>query len=148
MKSKSKVLLLFNSPYNKPRGYDYKDEFADEDNMYTENNVYKALTANGYEVSILGIHNNLDPLFEEIAENKPDVIFNLVEVFNDKSHLEKNVGALLEMLDIPYTGASSENLFICNNKGLTKKILMYHKIKVPRFHTFYRGRRVWLPKKT
>lgn len=147
MRKKMKVLLLFSSPYNKPRGYDYKEEFADPDNMYTENDVFRALKANGYEVSLLGLHNTVSPLFEEIKENRPDVIFNLVEVFDGKTHLEKNMAALLEMLEIPYTGATSDNIFICNNKGLNKKILSFHKIKIPRFYTFYRNHRVWLPKK-
>ena len=34
MKKKLKVLMLFYSPYQKPRGYDYRQEFADPDNMY------------------------------------------------------------------------------------------------------------------
>lgn len=147
MKKKLKVLLLFNSPYQNPRGYDYKEEFADPENMYTENDVCQALKANGHEVSILGLHDTLVPLFEEIKENRPDVIFNLVEVFQDKTHLEKNIAALLEMLGIPCTGATSDNMFICNNKGLSKKILAFHKVKVPRFYAFYRHRKVWLPKK-
>ncbi|MDP8212497.1 MAG: ATP-grasp domain-containing protein, partial [Candidatus Zapsychrus exili] len=147
MRKKLKVLMLFSSPYNKPRGYDYKEEFADSDNMYTENDVYDALKSNGYEISLLGICNTINPLFEEIKENRPDVIFNLAEVFNDRSYFEKNVAALLEMLEIPYTGATSENIFVCNNKGLTKKILSFHKIKIPNFYAFYRGRRLWLPKK-
>lgn len=142
-----KVLLLFNSPYSKPRGYDYKEEFADPENMYTENDVYKALKANGCDVSILGLYDSVEPLFEEIRENRPNVIFNLVEIFDNKTHYEKNIAALLEMLNIPYTGATSENIFISNNKGLTKKILTFHKIKVPRFYTFYRNHKVWLPKK-
>lgn len=147
MRKKLKVLLLFNSPYQKPRGYDYGPEFADPENMYTENDVCEALKANGYEVGILGLYNTVTPLFEEIAENKPDVIFNLVEVFDDKTHFDKNIAALLEMLGIPHTGASSDNMFLCNNKGLSKKILAFHKIKVPRFYVFHRRRRVWLPKK-
>lgn len=147
MRGKIKVLLLFSCPYNKPRGYDYREEFADPDNMYTENDVCQALKANGYEVNILGLHNTVLPLLEEIAENRPDVIFNLVEVFDDKTRLEKNVAALLEMLGIPYTGASPDDIFICNNKALNKQILSFHKIKVPRFYTFYRYHRVWLPKK-
>lgn len=147
MRKKIKILLLFSSPYNKPRGYEYKEEFSDPDNMYTENDVYQALKANGYQVSLLGLHNTILPLFEEIKENPPDVIFNLVEVFDGKSHLEKNMAALLEMIGIPYTGASSENIFVCNNKGLTKKLLGFHKIKIPRFYTFHRQRKVWLPKK-
>lgn len=147
MRKKLKVLLLLSSPYNNPRGYDYKDEFADPENMYTENDVCQAITANGHDISILGLHNTLTPLFEEITHNRPDVIFNLVEVFNDKSHLEKNMAALLEMIGIPYTGATPDNIFICNNKGLSKKILAFHRIKVPRFYTVHRGRKVWLPKK-
>jgi len=147
MRNGKKILMLFGSPYNKPRGYDYAEEFADPDNMYTENDVCQALKANGYQVSVLGLHNTVTPLFDEIKENKPDVIFNLVEVFDEKAHLEKNMTALLEMIDIPYTGATSDNIFICNNKGLCKKILSFHKIKIPRFYTFYRNRCVWLKKK-
>ncbi len=146
MNKKLKVLELFHTPYAMPRGYDYKEEFADPDNMYTERDVYDALVANGYEVRRLGLFNDIAPLLEEIKEFKPDVVFNLVEVYNDKSYLEKNIGALLELLDIPYTGASADALLICNNKALSKKILRFHRLKVARFHVFYRGQKIWRPK--
>jgi len=146
MKRKLKVLQLFNTPYATARGYDFKEEFADPDNMYTENDVYQALLANGYEVKRLGLYNDLVPLFEEVKEFQPDVIFNMVEVFADKTHFEKNIGAVLEMIGIPYTGASSECLFVCNDKALSKKILRFHRLRVARFYTFYRGHRVWRPK--
>jgi hypothetical protein len=74
------VLMLFHSAYAHPRGYDYKEEFADPDNMYTENNVHKALKALGYEVRLLGLYKDIRPLFDEIAEFRPDVIFNMAEV--------------------------------------------------------------------
>jgi len=147
MRKKLKVLLLFSSPYNHPRGYDYREEFADPENMYTENDVYQALKTLGHEVTLLGLNNVLTPLFDEVRENRPDVVFNLVEVFDNKSYLEKNMVALLEMMGIVYTGATSDNMFICNNKALNKQILSFHKIKTPRFYTFYRSHRVWLPKK-
>ena len=139
--------MLFSSPYNHPRGYDYKEEFADPDNMYTESDIHKALLANGYEVSLLGIHNDINPLFEEIKENRPDVIFNLVEVFNDNTHLEKNMAALLEMIGIPFTGASADSMTLCGNKGLNKKIFSFHRIKIPHFYVFHRGHKVWLHKR-
>jgi len=141
-----KVLLLFDSPYAKPRGYDYKEEF-DADEWETEWDVYDALLSNGYTVRLLGLYNDIIPLIEEIKEEKPDIVFNLAEVFNQQSHLEKNVVSVLEMLGVPYTGAAAATLFTCNDKGLTKKILTYHRIKVPHFHIFYRGHRVWLPKR-
>lgn len=147
MKKKLKVLVLFHSPYFKPRGYDFKEEFADPENMYTEKNVVQALKSLEHEVAVLGLYNDVSILIDEIKENRPDIVFNMVEVFNDQSHLEKNVAALLEMLDIPYTGASTGSLFVCNNKALCKKILVFHRIKVPRFYTFIRKRKIFLPAK-
>ena len=146
MKRKLKVLQLFNTPYPTPRGYEFKDEFADPDNMYTENDVYQALLANGYEVQLLGIYDDLSPLFAQIKECPPDVIFNMVELFAGKTHFEKNIAAVLDIIGIPYTGASCECLFVCNDKALSKKILRFHRLRVARFHTFYRGHRVWRPR--
>ena len=140
-----KVLLIFNTPYETPRGYDFKEEFSDPENMYTENDVFEALSANGYEVRLLGLFNSITPLLEEVKEFKPDVVFNMVEVFNGKAHLDKNIASLLETLGIPYTGASSDVLLICNNKALSKKILRFHRLRVPRFYTFYKGYRIWRP---
>ena len=146
MKKRLKVLQLFNTPYSTPRGYDFKEEFSDPDNMYTENDVYQALLANGYEVRCLGLFDDLAPLFVEMKEFQPDVIFNMVEIFANKTQFEKNIAAVLEMIGTPYTGASSESLFVCNDKALHKKILRFHRLRVARFHTFYRGHRIWLPK--
>jgi D-alanine-D-alanine ligase len=144
MKKKLKVLLLFDSPFESPYGYDFKEEFADPDDMYTENEVYLTLEWLRHHVRLLGICKDLKPLFREIETHPPDVVFNLVEVFNEQAHLDKNIPALLQLMGIPYTGASPETLFICNDKAMSKKILTYHKLKVPRFQTFYRGRSIRL----
>ena len=143
---KLKVLLLFDSPYFTPRGYDFKKEFKDLD-WGSESDIYNALIANGHQVSLLGLFNDINILLEEVRENKPDVIFNAAEVFDQKSYLDKNVAGVLEMLGIPYTGASATSLLICGNKALSKKILSFHKIKVPHFYTFYKGHKIWLPKR-
>lgn len=145
MKKKLKVLMLFYSPYQQARGYDYKEEFADPDNMYTERDVQQALLKNGHQVNLLGIYNDISPLFEEIKEDKPDVIFNMMEVYDDQTHLEKNMAALLEILGIPFTGSSSGVLYLCNNKAIHKKILDYHGVKVPQFLEFAKGSKVQLP---
>ncbi|MBU2101912.1 MAG: ATP-grasp domain-containing protein, partial [Candidatus Omnitrophica bacterium] len=138
------VLLLFDSPYAAARGYDFNKEFQDPD-WNTERDVYQALIENGHAVRLLGLYDEVNVLLEEVRENKPDVIFNLAEVFKKKTYFDKNIVALLEMLEVPFTGATLASLFLCGDKALTKKILTFHRIKVPNFHTFYRGRRVWLP---
>ena len=75
------------------------------------------------------------------------MVFNLTEVFDQKSHLDKNAAWVIEMLHIPYAGATPDSLLVCNNKALSKKIMSFHRIKVPNFYVFCRGRRIWLPKK-
>ncbi len=137
-----RVLLAFNTPYPTPRGYDFREEFADPDNMYTERDVFEALSANGYEVRRVGVYDDIAPLLQEIEDFRPDVVFNMVEVFRNRSSMDAHVGALLELLGVPYTGAGSGSLHLCNDKALSKKILRYHRLRVARFQTFLRGERV------
>ena len=110
MKQKLKVLQVFNTAYATPRGYDYKEEFADPENMYTENDVYNALLANKFEVRLLGIYNDIRPLLDEVKEFKPDVIFNMVEVFNNKTHFDKNIGALLDRYPNQLSGGQAQRV--------------------------------------
>lgn len=145
MKKKLRVLMAFDMPYAVPRPHDYTAEFADPEN-YVENDVYQALVENGYEVGRVGLFDDVLPLIEEVREFKPDVVFNLVELFNGVTQWDRNIVGLIELLDIPYTGANSAALHLCNDKGLCKKILRYHRVRVPRFHAFYRGHKVWLPR--
>jgi D-alanine-D-alanine ligase len=141
MEKKLKVLLVFDCPYPTERGYDFAKEFKEPD-WDTQLNVFEALGENGHEVSLLGVHDDINVLVEEIRQNKPDVVFNLMEGFRKKTKLERNAAWLLEMLNIPFTGANPTALLICNDKAISKKILSFHKIRVPNFHTFYKNRKV------
>jgi len=141
-----RVLQVFDMPYAVARGHDYAEEFADREHYDTEADVHRALLDNGYEVRLLGLYNDVRLLLDEVREFKPDVIFNLMETFHQVTHWDKNITALIEMLRVPYTGATSAALFLCNDKGLCRKILRFHRVRGPRFHTFYRGHRIWLPK--
>jgi D-alanine-D-alanine ligase len=62
-----------------------------------------------------------------------DVVFNLSERFRDQSALDYTVAAVLEMLGLPYTGASSEGLMLARDKALTKKVFAYQGIRIPHF---------------
>ena len=142
----TKVLMVFDLPYAVKPDHDYDVEFSDPDGAYTENDVYHALLESGYEVKRLSLYDDVRLLFDAVREFKPDVIFNLCETFHNVTQWEKNIAALIELLDVPYTGATSTSLFLCNDKGLCKKILRFHRVRVPRFHTYYRGHKVYLPK--
>lgn len=53
-------------------------------------------------------------------------------LFNERCN-EPNIPALLELLRVPYTGAGPDALLLCKDKELAKTILVYHRIRVPRF---------------
>lgn len=132
MSEKAKrVLIIFDLLLPLPE-HQYPDYFGEED-WRTQRDVKAALEKAGHCIKLLGIHNELAPFFESIKSFKPDLIFNLSEAFDSNRSFEPHVAALFELLKIPYTGAKAERLAICKDKGLTKKILTYHDIRVPKF---------------
>ena len=142
----TRVLMVFDLPYAVKPGYDYAEEFANPDGSYAENDAYQALRACGYDVHRLSLYDDIRPLLDAARDLEPDVIFNLCETFRNAPHFDKNVVAAIELLGIPCTGAGPGTLFLCTDKALCKKILRFHRVRVPRFHTFYKRHRVWLPK--
>ena len=101
--------------------------------------MVQALRSNGHSVSLFGLHDDVLPLIEFSRHLRPDLVFNLCESFNDCRELEPNLIAVFELLGIRYTGATSESLQLCKDKGMTKKILAYHKLAVPKFQSFQKG---------
>jgi len=68
----------------------------------------------------------------------PDMIFNLCEGFNGKASLEMHVAALLELMEVPFTGNSAKTLGIAQDKSITKRLLTSEGIPTPRW-TLYTG---------
>jgi len=93
----------------------------------------------GHEVRVLGIHDRIDPLVDEIRAHPPDIVFNLVEAFAEDREHEANVAGLLDMLGVPYTGCRPASLTICRHKAFTKRILAPHRIRVPGSVLLLRG---------
>ena len=60
----------------------------------------------------------------------------------------QNVVSYLELLRIPYTGCNPRGLMLARDKGLSKKLLAYHRIPVPEFAVYPdRPRAVRRPKR-
>ena len=51
------------------------------------------------------------------------------------------------MRGVPFTGCGSTGLTLCKHKGISKKILSYHRIHVPQFTVIPRGKRCARPKR-
>ncbi|GMU87247.1 MAG: hypothetical protein AMXMBFR48_24880 [Ignavibacteriales bacterium] len=91
------------------------------------------LCKQGYEAYSFNIHDSLDKLLDHLTTEKPDVVFNFVEVFGISSRYEMNIAGIYEMLGIHYTGAPVLTLANCQDKILTKKLLRSSGIQVPDF---------------
>src|SRR5438270_6517408 len=76
--------------------------------------------------------NNHATLFADLRARRPPFVLNLCdEGFNNDAFLEMHVPALLEMLDIPYSGAGPSCLGLCYNKSLVRGIAQAIDVPVP-----------------
>jgi D-alanine-D-alanine ligase len=100
-----------------------------------------------HEVRPLGVHDDLNAIRSAIDEFKPHVTFNLLEGFRDFHGFDQHVVSYLELIEQPYTGCNPRGMTLARDKAITKKILAYHRIRVPAFAVFPRKRPVTRPKK-
>jgi D-alanine-D-alanine ligase len=142
---KLRVLALMHEDLIPPEEVTIKGEALEGAPWKTEYDVMRTLQELGHEVRPLGIGSELGPLRTAIEEFKPEIAFNLVEGFADVSTFDQNVVAYLELLKLPYTGCNSRGLLLARDKAIAKKLLSYHRIPVPGFAIFPRGRRIRRP---
>ena len=102
-----------------------------------------ALAQNGHASRRVVVDDSVQPLIRELSTDAPDLVFNLAESFRGKSALESNVAALLNLLNLRYTGSSPAGLILAGDKTLTKKVLAFHGIQSAKFATVFRGQVDW-----
>jgi len=140
-KKKLRVMMLVHADLVPP------DDLVDEndprmDKYHTEHDVRKALLSLGHEVRMIAVEGDLAPIRSTINEWKPHIAFNLLEAFAGNAALDYYVVSYLDMLKMPYTGCNPRGLLLARDKALSKKLLSYHRIKVPRFRVFHWGRTI------
>ncbi len=113
----------------------------------TEYDVVANLTNAGHEVRPLGVSSDLTVVRDTIDSFKPHVWYNLLEEFHGVSLYDQHVVSYLELLRQPYTGCNPRGLTLSHDKALTRKVLGYHRIPVPKFTVFRVGRRIRRPAK-
>jgi D-alanine-D-alanine ligase len=144
MKKSLDILVLTDVSVD-PTNQDFEKEVKTEEIWQTEKDVLAALKSNGHTVRLVCIFNSIQPLIDAVNAQRPDLIFNLCEQFNDQPIYEKNIAACIELLGIPMTGTGPVGLTLCKNKGITQSLLAYHRIRVPQFAIFRRGDRIRRP---
>jgi D-alanine-D-alanine ligase len=100
--------------------------------------VARTLRRLGHRVSVLGVHGDVKRLIAGLSRRKPELVFNLMEMFGDNVFGDIPVTGLLELLGLPHTGSGPGELYLSQDKGLTKKLLAFEDILYPRYAVFSR----------
>jgi D-alanine-D-alanine ligase len=146
VKKKLKVLALFDAIAPTTIDQDLSAKLKTED-WKTEAHVLKALGTLDHTTEHLAIFDDLDLLRQKLESFAPDVLFNLVDQFKNNRGFDQNIVSLFEMQGVPFTGCGATGLVLCKHKGISKKILSYHRIHVPNFVVIPRGQRIARPKR-
>jgi D-alanine-D-alanine ligase len=131
-----RVGFTYNVKRVKPALDGSRDEEAEYDPPATIQAVREAIAAAGHEVIDLEATADLPAMIETA---RPDLVFNMAEGIKGRNR-ESQVPALLELLDIPYSGSDPAALSIALDKALAKKIVRQHNILTPNFFAMQTGK--------
>jgi D-alanine-D-alanine ligase len=95
-----------------------------------------ALRRNGHEPTIVHVHADVHRFLTELQEQQFDLVFNLLEQFGEGNLGLIEATGLFELLQVPYTGSGPGELYLQQDKALTKKLLAYENIQTPDFAVF------------
>ena len=73
---------------------------------------------------------------ETLRKKRPDMVLNLVGSVKGNEYLSSTIPGVLEILDIPYTGAGILGESLAYNKFLVKKLLQQNGVPVPYYQLF------------
>jgi len=100
--------------------------------------VARTLRRLGHRVSVLGVHGDVKRLISGLSRRKPDLVFNLMEMFADNLFGDIPIAGMLDLIGVQYTGSGPGELYLSQDKALSKKLLSYEDILYPRFAVFNR----------
>jgi D-alanine-D-alanine ligase len=98
--------------------------------------VAAALRQGGHQVSILGVHGDVRKLISGLHRRRPDLVFNLMDMFGKNLLGAIGVVGLLDLIGVPYTGGGPGEFYLQEDKVLSKKLLAFDHIRYPDFAVF------------
>lgn len=131
-----RVGFTFNVKRIKPTLDAAEDSEAEYDAPSTLQAIREAIASWGHEVVDLEATPELPAV---LATSPVDIVFNIAEGFRGRNR-EAQVPALLELLDIPYTGSDPATLSLALDKALAKKIVRQAGIHTPNYQLMTTGK--------
>lgn len=112
------------------------DAEAEFDSPETVGAVREAISSLGYDVVDLEANPDLPAI---LPKSKIDVVFNIAEGIGGRAR-ESLVPALLDLMQIPYTGSDVTSISICHDKILAKRVVAQAGISTSPYFTLVSGR--------
>ena len=131
-----RVGFTYNVKRVKPTVDASEDSEAEYDSPATLQAIREAIASWGHEVIDLEANQELPSV---LSTTPLDIVFNIAEGFKGRNR-ESQVPAMLELLDIPYTGSDPATLSLALDKALAKKIVRQAGIHTPNFQLMHTGK--------
>jgi D-alanine-D-alanine ligase len=117
-----------------------REDFPTDAQYITEKDAEKDAITIGEYLGALGVEVLLYPgdeaLAERLRQDQPELVLNLVDSVKGQENLAAAIPGVLELLNIPYTGADMLGLALDTNKFLIKELLQRNGIPTPNFQLF------------
>lgn len=117
-----------------------KEYFPTQMQYLTEKDSLSDAVVTAKYLEKMGIKTYLFPgnemLATKLRRSKPSMALNLVGSVKGNEYLASTIPALLELLDIPYTGAGILGESLSYNKFLIKKLLQQNGVPIPNYQLF------------
>lgn len=103
----------------------------EQDCLQQAESVSEAALSLDYDPVMLAFGMDFNETIARLRDLHPDVVFNLVETFAGRGSMVYFATALLDFLQIPYTGCRTDAMFLTSNKPLAKQMLQAAGIATP-----------------
>jgi lysine 2,3-aminomutase len=122
-----KVGIICNLKHSETSGLNSNDREAEYDSLETVRAIQNALIRHGLDTCVI---EQDETLAEKLRSNRVTIAFNIAEGRGGRGR-ETQVPALLDYLDIPYTGSDAVALGISLDKNITKTLAAAAGVRVP-----------------
>jgi D-alanine-D-alanine ligase len=117
-----------------------REYFPTEEQYITEKDADEDARLIANYLGTLGIRVHLYPgsadLPAQLYQDRPEMVINLVDSVKGDESLSSAIPGVLELLDLPYTGADILGLSLDTNKFLIKKLLEQNGVPIPHYQLF------------
>jgi len=103
----------------------------EQDVLVQAGHVSRSLAEQGYKPTVIAVSADFSRLIDHLNVLQPDFAFNLVESILGQGRLIHMAPSILDYLNIPFTGARTEAIFVTSQKLLAKRFLQMSGLDTP-----------------